>query len=89
MFGDVIAAFIAATSLTATVWCWYQGLFVQWEDELFSLYLFMGLIFLPIALLFGMMAGVEARIFIGVIWFVGICFFGARSFVRFEETDRH
>ena len=89
MFGDVLAAFISAGCLTSSGWYWFQGLINQREDELYSLYLLIGFILLPLGVLFGMLSGGEAWVFVGVIWFVGICIYGARSFFRFEEAERY
>ncbi len=85
MFGEVLAAAVSATSLTITGWLWFEGIFTKKEDELQSLYLFMGLPLLPLSFLFGMLAGAEAWVFVGVIWLVGLFFFSARLYLPPEE----
>ena len=86
MFGEVLAASISVGSLTIAVWCWFQGLVTHREDELHSLIFFMGLLLLPLAVLFGMMAGAEAWVFVGVIWFASVFIFSVRSLLRLEEN---
>ena len=88
MFGDVLAASISAGCLTATGCAWWQGLWKQQYDELFSLYLLAGFVMLPLAALFGMLPCGEAWVFVGVTWLVSVLIFSARSFLRLEENAR-
>lgn len=88
MFGGVLAATVSATCITITGWFWVEGIVTKRDDELYSLYIFMGLLFLPLSFLFAMLAGAEAWVFVGVVWLISGLFFSARSFLQLGEKAR-